>query len=113
MECQRGLGRGSVVDVDAVQWLQTEDGRRVLDRATGLDEPDPLRARAALERACPGTSPELLAAALTQADLRRRALEKFGDLAASMYFTPDGLEQATRLSVSSHRAARLLSLIHI
>ena len=95
------------MDVDAVQWLQTEDGRRVLDRATGLDEPDPLRARAALERACPGTSPELLAAALTQADLRRRALEKFGDLAGSMYFTPDGLEQATRLSVATHRAARL------
>ena len=34
-------------------------------------------------------------------------MDKFGALAASMYFTPDGLEQATRLSVASHRAARL------
>ena len=33
--------------------------------------------------------------------------EGFGDLAARMYFTPDGLEQATRLSVATHRAGRL------
>ena len=48
-----------------------------------------------------------MAAALTQAELRRRAVPKFGDLAARMYFTPDGLEQATRLSVATHRAGRL------
>ena len=58
-------------------------------------------------RSAPGTPPERLAVALTQADLRERAVAKFGELAASMYFTPDGLEQATRLSVASHRAARL------
>ncbi len=45
--------------------------------------------------------------ALTQVDLRRRAESKFGDLAARMYFTPDGLEQATRRSVATHRAGRL------
>jgi SAM-dependent methyltransferase len=95
------------VDVASVHWLQTEDGRRVLDRAASLDEPDPLRARAALERACPGTAPDLLAVALTQAGLRERAAAKFGALAASMLFTPEGLEQATRLSVATHRAARL------
>ena len=48
-----------------------------------------------------------MAAALTQAELRRRAVPKFADLAARMYFTPDGLEQATRLSVATHRAGRL------
>lgn len=48
-----------------------------------------------------------MAAAMTQAGLRRKAEAKFGDLAARMYFTPDGLEQSTRLRVSSHRAARL------
>ncbi|WP_028651310.1 class I SAM-dependent methyltransferase [Nocardioides halotolerans] len=95
------------MDVASVHWLQTEDGRRVLDRAASLDEPDPLRARAALERACPGTAPDLLAVALTQAGLRERAAAKFGALAASMLFTPEGLEQATRLSVATHRAARL------
>jgi SAM-dependent methyltransferase len=95
------------VDVDSVPWLQTDEGQRVLSLAAALDEPDPLRARDALARSAPGTPPERLAVALTQADLRERAVEKFGDLAASMYFTPDGLEQATRLSVASHRAARL------
>ena len=53
------------------------------------------------------TSADRVAAALTQAELRRRAVPKFGDLAARMYFTPDGLEQATRLSVATHRAGRL------
>jgi SAM-dependent methyltransferase len=95
------------VDVESVRWLRSEDGQRVLARAAGLDEPDPLRAHDALERACPGTPSELLAVALTQAELRVRAADKFGALAASMYFTPDGLEQATRLSVATHRAARL------
>jgi SAM-dependent methyltransferase len=95
------------VDVDSVPWLQTEDGQQVLALAVALDEPDPLRARDALARSAPGTPPDRLAVALTQADLRERAVPKFGELAASMYFTPDGLEQATRLSVASHRAARL------
>jgi SAM-dependent methyltransferase len=95
------------VDVESVQWLQSEGGQRVLAAAMALDEPEPLRAHDALERACPGTPPDLLAVALTQAELRVRAADKFGALAASMYFTPDGLEQATRLSVATHRAARL------
>ena len=95
------------MDVESVQWLLTEEGQRVLGRACALEEPDPLRAHSALERACPGTPSALLAVALTQAELRARAVAKFGELAASMYFTPDGLEQATRLSVATHRAARL------
>src|SRR3954451_21500244 len=75
MECQRGSRSGSVVDVEAVRWLQTDDGQRVLARAAELEDPDPRRARRALERACPGTPSELLAAALTLAELRRRAVD--------------------------------------
>jgi SAM-dependent methyltransferase len=52
---------------------------------------------------------EHVAAALTQAELRRRAEPKFGADAAQMYFTPDGLEQATRAPVARHRAARLMA----
>ncbi|MDH2423852.1 class I SAM-dependent methyltransferase [Sphaerisporangium sp. TRM90804] len=48
----------------------------------------------------------LTAAALTQAELRARAVAKFGADAAVMYFTPDGLEQATRAEVAAHRARR-------
>jgi len=95
------------VDVASVEWLLTDDGQQVLSLACELGEPDPLRAHAALERRSPGTPSELLAVALTQAALREHAVAKFGELAASMYFTPEGLEQATRLSVATHRAARL------
>lgn len=50
----------------------------------------------------------VVTAAVTQASLRHRAVAKFGaDDAARMYFTPDGLEQATRTTVGVHRAARI------
>lgn len=93
------------MDLDAFQWLLTGPGQRLLARAMQAPE-DPLEASAALRR---DASPEQVAVALTQATLRRRAVAKFGDLAARMYFTPEGLEQATRLPVSAHRAARLVA----
>lgn len=53
-----------------------------------------------------GHSPDLVAAALTQQRLRARAAAKFGPFASTMLFTSDGLEQATRLAVAAHHAAR-------
>lgn len=52
----------------------------------------------------------LVAAAVTQHRLRRRAAVKFGPDAARLYFTPDALEQATRRPVADHRASRLAAL---
>jgi SAM-dependent methyltransferase len=92
------------VDLDAFRWLLTDDGQRLLARAGEVVGDDPLRAQTALRREA---SAEHVAAALTQATLRVRAAAKFGDLAPLLYFTPDGLEQATRLPVAAHRAARL------
>ncbi len=92
------------MDLDAFRWLLTDDGQALLARAEQLDPADPLRAQTALRR---HAGAEHAAAALTQAGLRRRAVAKFGDLAGRLYFTPDGLEQATRLAVARHRAARL------
>ena len=43
---------------------------------------------------------------LGQARLRAKAVPKFGDFAARMLFTPDGLEQATRLRVAAMHAGR-------
>lgn len=57
-----------------------------------------------------GHAPDLVAAAIGQVALRRRAASKLGADAASMYFTPDALEQATRSPVAAHRAARLQAL---
>nr|WP_277606018.1 methyltransferase domain-containing protein [Glycomyces sp. L485] len=62
--------------------------------------------RAALRLRKDGTDPELAAAALTLADLRRQAEAKFGERAGSLYFTRPGLEQATRWPVAARRAAR-------
>jgi SAM-dependent methyltransferase len=99
--------RGSGMDLEAVRWLLTDEGQQVLQAACGLAETDPLKEHDALRRKAPGTDPGHLAAALTQAELRRAAAAKFGDWAARMYFTPEGLEQATRRPVAEHRAARL------
>jgi SAM-dependent methyltransferase len=98
------------VDLDAFAWLLTDDGQSVLDSAVGLGaalDADPLAAHESLRRTTPGVTPERLAVALSQASLRRAAVTKFGDLAPRMYFTPEGLEQATRLPVARHRAARV------
>jgi SAM-dependent methyltransferase len=95
------------MDLDAFRWLLTEDGQALLDRAHGVYGEcagDPLRAGQALRKS---SSAEHVAAALTQVELRGRAEPKFGDWAARMYFTPDGLEQATRRRVAEHRAARV------
>ena len=90
------------MDLDAFRWLLTGEGQRLLVSAAeaGLD---PLAAQSALRRTA---SSEHVAAAVTQVQLRHRAEQKFGALAARMYFTPEGLEQATRLPVARHRAAR-------
>ncbi|MCZ4499184.1 MAG: hypothetical protein JWQ74_1737 [Marmoricola sp.] len=93
------------MDLDAFRWLLTEPGQQLLSRAAAAGD-DPLRASAALRR---DAGAEHVAAALTQTELRRRAVAKFGDDAARMYFTPDGLEQATRRPVARHRAARLVA----
>lgn len=93
------------MDLDAFEWLLTDAGQRLLEKASAAPS-DPLRASAALRKEA---AAEHVAAALTQAELRRRGEEKFGTNAARMYFTPDGLEQATRLTVARHRAARLVA----
>ncbi|GAA1563352.1 class I SAM-dependent methyltransferase [Kribbella hippodromi] len=54
---------------------------------------------------------ELVTAVVTQAALRHRAVAKFGTDAERMYFTPDGLEQATRTTVGTHRAARIAAAL--
>lgn len=90
------------MDLDAFAWLLTEPGQRLLARAAATD--DSLAGQTALRKDFPG---EYVALAFSQVALRRRAVPKFGERAGRMYFTPDGLEQATRLAVSEHRAARL------
>lgn len=93
------------MDLEAFRWLLGPAGQELLRTAEEVTdaEPDPVRAAARLRARA---EPAYVAAALTQADLRRRARAKFGDRASRMYFTPDGLEQATRREVARHRAQR-------
>ncbi|MFM1785606.1 MAG: hypothetical protein RLZZ108_630 [Actinomycetota bacterium] len=53
-----------------------------------------------------GHDPALIANALTQAKLRKRAEAKFGEFAQRMFFTEDALEQASRLQVAALHANR-------
>ncbi|MDP9799222.1 protein-L-isoaspartate O-methyltransferase [Catenuloplanes nepalensis] len=85
--------------------LRTPEGEAALAAATATDGGDVLAAAAGMRRA--GFPPELASAALTQAELRRRATAKFGADADVMFFTRAGLEQATRATVAARRAARL------
>lgn len=94
------------MDPAAVARLGTPEGRAAL--ALAVEQPDPtsLTAGSALRARYPA---ELAAAALTQAELRRRAVAKFGAAASEMFFTPDGLEQTTRPEVAAHHAARFVA----
>ncbi|MEU4589143.1 THUMP-like domain-containing protein [Micromonospora aurantiaca (nom. illeg.)] len=93
------------MDLDQLTALRTPEGSAALAAAERVAGGDPLAAAAALRSA--GIPGGLAAAALTQAELRRRAAGKFGAAAAGMFLTRAGLEQATRRAVADRRAARL------
>ncbi len=93
------------VDLEQFAALRTGEGSAALDAAARVAGGDPLTAAATLRSA--GVPAGLAAAALTQAELRRRAAGKFGPAAAGMFFTRPGLEQATRQVVARRRAERL------
>ena len=87
--------------------LDNPAGHALLRTATRLiAETDPTRAAIAMRRHT--DDPDLAAAALGQAQLRREAVGKFtADDAARLWFTRDGLEQASRHQVADRRAHRL------
>jgi SAM-dependent methyltransferase len=97
------------MDLAAFRALLTPAGQGVLARAAEVYAAtggDALRTVTLLRKE-PGADADVASAALTQVELRQRAAAKLGPDAARMYFTPDGLEQATRLRVAEHRAARV------
>lgn len=85
--------------------LLSQEGLRLLDSLPPYQtEGDVLRVVGELRKA--GHSPALVAAVLTQAKLRKRAVAKFGEFAGRMLFTEAGLEQATRLPAAARHAGR-------
>lgn len=84
--------------------LLTPEGWGLLDSLPPYDEGSAMTLGESLR--AQGHDPALVSAALTQARLRLRGRDKLGSFADAMLFTPDGLEQATRLSVAAHHARR-------
>lgn len=95
------------MDLRTFERLSGPEGRSVMaaaEEAYARHHDDPVRAAQALAARA---DPDLRAAALTQAQLRDKAVPKLGEDARRMWFTPDGLEQSTRRRVAEHRAARV------
>lgn len=93
-----------VMDADLVHRLTVGEGRALLESLPPYRQDEVVALSVRLRAA--GFDAPLVAAALTQARLRSRAVEKFGAQAATMFFTPDGLEQATRAEVAARHAER-------
>ncbi|MBO0827938.1 MAG: SAM-dependent methyltransferase [Streptosporangiales bacterium] len=92
------------VGLDDLDALTAPEGRGVLDAlaGAGVTPASELRIAEGLRRDHPAS---LVTAALAQHELRVRARAKF-TRADRMFFTRDGLEQATAERVARHRAAR-------
>lgn len=92
-------------DVAAFRALLGPEGQQLLGSLPPYDQAIALREGRRARRA--GHDPALVAAALTQSRLRARARTKLGGpVGDRLYFTPDGLEQATRPPVAARRARR-------
>jgi SAM-dependent methyltransferase len=94
------------VDVELARWLVSPDAAPALAEASAQPDPGSLTAATALRR---HWNADQAAAVLTQAALRRKAVAKFGDRAAGLFLTADGLEQATRAEVAQWRAERFVA----
>jgi hypothetical protein len=98
------------VDTQIFAMLLASSGQQLLASVEDrYDSDDALALGTQLRRAHP---PALVAAAIEQVELRRRAATKFGTDAAQMYFTRDGLEQATTSAVAGYRFGRLAEQVH-
>lgn len=95
------MGLAGSPETSSVELLLGPDGAAVLAAARATDGPL-LRVGEVLRRQFP---PDLVAAALTQLDLRARAAGKFAD-PSRLLFTRAGLEQASTAAVAAHRALR-------
>lgn len=97
-----------MTDLAAFTALLAPEGQTLLAALRDYDPAQELAVASRLRRDHPA---ELVSAALGQARLRQRAVAKFGaEDAYRMYFTPNGVEQSTRATVGTYRAARLKAL---
>lgn len=87
-----------------MRWLASPEGQAMLRALPEYRETDAVAVASDLRAR--GLTPERASALLTQQRLRARATDKFGEFAAGMLFTADGLEQASRVEVAAGHAGR-------
>ncbi|MFI2103774.1 SAM-dependent methyltransferase [Isoptericola sp. NPDC019693] len=95
------------MDAASLSKLLSPDGWALVNSLPPYDEKQAMALATRLR--AEGVDPDLAAAALTQSRLRAKARAKLGDFADGMLFTPDGVEQATRLVVAALHARRYLA----
>jgi SAM-dependent methyltransferase len=100
------------MDADTFAALATEPGREAIAHAmAGLDAGGgDLAVGEDVRRHFPTLPTSVASAAVEQATLRRRGRAKFSEAADDMWFTADGLEQATSAVAARHRAIRFAAL---
>ncbi len=96
-----------MVDRRELDALLTSETLALLQGTDKPHSPDDVMAEVARLRK-EGHSLPTVSAVLGQLALRSKAKEKFGDFAARMLFSREGLEVASRLTVSAHHAGRFL-----
>lgn len=98
-------------DVSRYGWLLSADGATLMHEIRArLDQGETiLRLSEDLRKAHPA---DRVALALTQVELRQAARAKFAD-AERLFFTREGLEQATSDRIATYRAGRFTSSAHI
>ncbi len=92
------------ITLDQLAWLQTDEGERLLAEIRRAG-PAPSESLALITRLRRDWEADLVAAAMTTHALRVNARGRFRD-ADRLWFTGDGLEQATADIVAEHRVAR-------
>lgn len=97
------------MDLKVFRRLLTPAGQDLLAQVTAAyEERSALDLAGRLRRTHPS---DLVAAALTQAALRRQARAKWGEDADRLFFTREGLEQATAAPVAAYRAGRIVQAL--
>ena len=86
----------------SISWLQSPEGQAVIHAARGYLEP--ITAIPALRKQFSEITPELISQAFSQAQMQHRLEARWGQSAAELLLTEDGISQATRPVVAQYRA---------
>ena len=100
------------MDANTFAALMAEPARSAIHQAITLFDAgrSALEVSGTIRQQFPTLTAPVATAVIGQATLRRRGRAKFGAAADDLWFTPDGLEQATSDAAAQHRATRFAHL---